>query len=139
MRAFARARRKRYRPEATAVIHLAACGRGRPRWWVTDGPLVPLRFHPSMRELATRVGGAPYRGHGASGGWRARLVRWPAITIGCLEDEGWPTGSGLASDTPEHVDPAALRGALDVAHRLVRALDADLAKRVQSLPASSTK
>jgi hypothetical protein len=139
MRAFARARRKRYRPEATAVIHLAACGRGRPRWWVSDGPLVPLRFHPSMRELATRAGGAPYRGHGASGGWRARLVRWPAITIGCLEDEGWPTGSGLASDTPEHVDPAALRGALDVAHRLVRALDADLAKRVQSLPASSTK
>ena len=84
-----------------------------------------------MRELATRVGGSPYRGHGASGGWRARLVRWPAITIGCLEDEGWPTASGLASDTPESVDPAALRGALDVAHRLVRALDADLAKRAE--------
>src|SRR6185295_7318105 len=87
MRAFARARRERYRPEATAVIHLAACGRGRPRWWVSDGPLVPLRFHPRLRELAASVGGAPYRGRAGGGGWRARNVRWPAITIGCLEDE----------------------------------------------------
>jgi hypothetical protein len=129
MRAFARSRRKRYRPEATAVIHLAACGRGRPRWWVSEGLLLPLRFHPRMRELARKAGGAPYRGHGASGGWRARLVRWPAITIGCLEDEGWPPGSGRAQDTPEHVDPAALRGALEVALRLVRALDAELGER----------
>jgi Peptidase family M28 len=129
MRAFARSRRKRYRPEATAVIHLGACGRGRPRWWVTDGSLLPLRYHPRMRELASRAGGAPYRGHGATGGWRARLVRWPAITVGCLEDEGWAPGSGRPSDTVEHVDPAALRGALDVALNLVRALDEDLASR----------
>lgn len=128
MRAFARARRKRYRPQATAVINLAACGRGRPRWWVSDGPLLPLRFHPRMRDLAGRVGGEPYRGHEAGGGWRARGVRWPAITIGCLEDDGWPTSSGQASDTPERVDQAALRAALDVALNLVRALDDDLAR-----------
>lgn len=129
MRQFARSRRKRYRPEATAVVNLAACGRGRPRWWVSDGPLLPLRYHPRLRELAQRSGGAPFRGHGAGGGWRARLVRWPAITIGCLEDEGPPPASGQDTDTPGEVDPVALRGALDVALRLVRALDDDLAER----------
>jgi hypothetical protein len=111
------------------VIHLAACGRGRPRWWTRDGGFIPLRFHPRMRELASRAGGAPHRGHGASGGWRARLVRWPAITIGCLEDEAWPAGSGQTSDTIDNVDPAAMNAALAVALKLVRALDEDLEKR----------
>ncbi len=130
MRDFARGRRKAYRAEATAVVNLAACGRGRPRWWVSDGPLLPLRYHPRLRELAAREGGgAPFRGHGATGGWRARLVHWPTITVGCLEDEGPPSGSGQAADTPDGVDPVALRGALDVALRLVRALDEDLAAR----------
>jgi hypothetical protein len=129
MRAFTRARRKRYRPEATAVINLAACGRGRPRWWVSDGPLLPLRFHPRMRVLASRAGGAPYRGHGADGGWRARLAGWPSITVGCLEDEGWPKRSGRPEDTVENVDPAAMNAALSVALNVVRALDEDLSSR----------
>ena len=90
---------------------------------------VPLRFHPRMRDLAARVGGAPHRGREGGGGWRARRVRWPAITIGCLEDDGWPPDSGRPEDTLDNVDPAALRGALDVALNLVRALDEDLGQR----------
>jgi hypothetical protein len=129
MREFVRARRKRYRAEATAVLHLAACGRGRPRWWVSDGPLAPLRFHPRMRELAARAGGAPHRGREGGGGWRARNAGWPAITIGCLTDDGWPARSGQSGDTAEDVDPGALRAALAVAVALVRALDDDLAAR----------
>ena len=129
MRAFVRGRRKRYRPEATAAVHLSAFGRGRPRWWVTDGPLIPLRYHPRLRELAARAGGASHRGHEATGGWRARLVRWPAITIGCLDGEGRPPGSGQTGDTADALDPAAMKGALDVALRIVRALDEDLSER----------
>jgi peptidase M28-like protein len=129
MREFARARRKRYRPEATAVVNLAACGRGRPRWWISDGPLLPYRYHPRLRDLAAQAGGAPHRGREATGGWRARLVGWPAITIGCLDGEGWPPGSGQSRDTEDLIDPASLRGALDVALRLVRALDDDLSQR----------
>jgi Peptidase family M28 len=136
MAAFVKGRRKRWRPEATAVLHVAACGRGRPHFWVTDGPLVPLRLHPRLRELAAQAGASPHRGHGASGAWRARRARWPAIAIGCLTDEAWPPGSGTANDTAERVDVAAMQAALVTCMALVRALDDDLAQRVA---ASSTK
>jgi hypothetical protein len=147
MRGYVRARRRRWRPEATAVLGVAACGRGRPCWWVSDGPLVPLRLHPRLRELAAavaaeepRLGARPHRGHGAGAAWRARRARWPAIAVGCLEDDAWPPASGTAGDTPERVDPAAMAAALELGLALVHALDEDLARQDdQSVAASSTK
>lgn len=137
LREFIRARRRRWRPEATAVVHLAACGRGRPRWWVSDGPVVPQRLHPRLLDLAQDVardeghlGARPYRGHGTTGAWRARRVRWPAIAIGCLEDDAWPRDSHTELDTPERVDPRAMQDALAFALALVRELDDDLARLV---------
>ena len=66
-------RRKRYRPEATAVIHLAACGTGPPAVLVQRRSPAAAVLHPRMRELATARGRTPYRGReGASGAWRAR-------------------------------------------------------------------
>jgi hypothetical protein len=133
MRGFVRARRRRYAPEATVVLHLAACGRGQPRWWVSDGPLLPLAFHPRLRQLAAAVGrdhgAVPYRGRGAGAGWRARAAGWPAITVGSLTDEGWAPDSHRPADTPERLDQGAMDRALDFALDLVRALDEDLASR----------
>ncbi|MDX6650992.1 MAG: hypothetical protein QOJ97_2943 [Solirubrobacteraceae bacterium] len=135
LREFVRARRRRWRPEATAVLHLAACGRGRPRWWISDGPVIPQRLHPRLLDLAAHVahdeghlGARPYRGHGTTGAWRARRARWPAIAIGCLEDDAWPRDSHTAQDTPERVDPRAMRDALAFALEVVRALDDDLGR-----------
>ncbi len=137
MREFVRSRRKRWRAEATAVVHLAACGRGRPRWWVSDGPIVGRRLHPTLAGLARdvaesepRLDARPYRGHGATGAWRARRAGWPAIAIGCLEDAGWPRDSHTPRDTADRVDPRAMRDALTFALTVVRALDEDLAARV---------
>jgi hypothetical protein len=137
LRDFVRARRRRWRPEATAVLHLAACSRGRPRWWVSDGPVIPQRLHPRLLDLAADVaydeghlGARPHRGHGATGAWRARRARWPAIAIGCLEDDAWPRDSHTALDTAERVDPRAMRDALAFALALVRELDDDLARLV---------
>jgi peptidase M28-like protein len=136
MREFVRARRRRWRPEATAVLSFEACGRGTPRWWVSDGPVVPQRLHPSLIGLAERVAedepsleARPHRGHGAGGAWRARRAGWPAIAVGCLEDDAWPRDSHTALDTPERVDPRAMRDALAFALALVRALDDDLSAR----------
>ncbi|HVE67686.1 MAG TPA: M28 family peptidase [Solirubrobacteraceae bacterium] len=134
MREFVRARRRRWRPEATAVLHVAACGRGRPRWWTADGPVVPQRLHPTMAGLAAEIaedhGARPHRGRGATGAWRARRAGWPAIAVGCLTDEAWPPDANTARDTADRVEPAAMRDALAFALALVRALDEDLAERV---------
>jgi hypothetical protein len=126
--------RPRWRPEATAVLQLGACGRGTPRWWRSDGPLVPQRLHQRLVALAERVAreephlrALPRRGHGAGPAWRARRAGWPAIAVGCRQDEAWPSAARQPTDTADRLDPQALRGALELALALVAALDDDLA------------
>ncbi|MDX6697570.1 MAG: hypothetical protein QOE65_967 [Solirubrobacteraceae bacterium] len=134
MREFVAARRRRWRPEATAVLELRACARGRPRWWVSDGAVVPQRLHPTLAGAAAEVASdhdaRPHRGRQASGAWRARRARWPAIAVGTLEDEAWSRDSHTDRDTPDRVDPRAMRDALAFALAIVRALDDDLAARL---------
>jgi hypothetical protein len=132
MREFVGVRRGRWRPEATAVLQVAACGRGTPRWWRSDGPLVPLRLHPRLTALAAAAGGAPRRGRGAGNAWRARAAGWPAIAIGCRTDEAWPPDARQPTDVATRLDPEAMRAALDLGLALVAALDEDLAAAVPS-------
>jgi hypothetical protein len=139
MRAYVRARRKRLAREATAVIHLAACGRGRPRWWASDGVVPPLRFHPRLLELCAEVardeghlGAGPHVGHGVSGAYPARAARFPAVTIGCLDADGLVPSSHQHADVPDRVEPEALRAALEFCLALVDRLDADVARRRRS-------
>ncbi|MFL5819802.1 MAG: hypothetical protein ACJ76S_03865 [Solirubrobacteraceae bacterium] len=134
MRSFVRRRRASYAPEATAVLHLAACGRGRPRWWTVDGPLVPLRLHPRLVAHCAQaardrrgLGAAPRRGHGAGAAWRARLARWPAITVGCLEPDGLVPDVGRAADSAGRLDAGAMGAALSFCLEVVKRLDAELA------------
>jgi hypothetical protein len=137
MREFVLSRRDRWRPEATVVLQVAACGHGTPRWWVADGPLLPLRLHPRLTALAAEVsqGGArdagpraaPRRGHGAGIAWRARVGGWPAIAVGCRDGAAWPPDARRSTDTAARLDPAALGAALDLCLALVAALDEDLA------------
>ena len=133
MRQFVRARRGRWRPEATAVLQVGACARGTPRWWVSDGPLVPLRLHTRLVALAGEVAAeerhlqaAPRRGRGPGAAWRARVAGWPAIAVGCREDPAWPRGARQSTDLPERLDPAAMRASLELGLALVAALDEDL-------------
>jgi len=134
MRAFVRRRRARYAPEATAVVHLAACGRGRPSWWTVDGPLVSLRLHPRLVAICAQAAGArpelgatPHRGHGAGAAWRARLAGWPAITVGCLDQNGLVPDVGQAADSAARLDREAMDASLSFCLEIVRRLDAELA------------
>jgi len=136
MRGFVRGRRRRYRPEATVVLHLEPCGRGRPHWWTVDGPLVPHRLHPRLRELCEAVAdeerhlrACPHRGHGLTGALRARLARWPAVAVGCLDDDEIVPGARQPGDRPGGVDPRAMESALEFCLALVERLDEDLGRR----------
>lgn len=141
MRAFVRARRRRYAPESTAVLHIAGCGRGRPAWWTVDGPLLSRRLHPALREHCAAVarrhpelGARPHRGHGAGAAWRARLAGWPAITVGCLDGQGLAAGLGRAGDDAASLDPGAMDGALRFCRAVVDELDAELGRRPAPAP-----
>ena len=141
MRAFVRRRRRRYAAEATAVLHLAACGRGRPSWWTVDGPLVSRRLHPRLVAICGEaandrpdLGATPHRGHGAGAAWRARLARWPAVTVGCLDEDGVVPDVGQASDSAQRLDRRAMDAALSFCLEVVRRLDAELGSRAGAQP-----
>jgi len=136
MRAWVSERRRTYAPAATVVLALAACGHGPPRFWTVDGPLLPLRFHPRLRDLATGVAfdeahlhAAPHRGHRAGAGFRARARRLPAITIGSVEGDSWAEGSHRPEDEARYVDGESLGAALEFCRALVARLDDDLGNR----------
>lgn len=142
-------RRSGVRAEEVAVLHLEPCGRGTPRWWTRDGPLLPLAFHPRLRAVTRRAAGqeaylraAPHAGHGVTGAYAARARGWPAIAIGCLDPRGHVPGRGRPGDTPDAVDPAAMQAALELCLALVDELDADLdeqaAREAAAQPAATT-
>jgi hypothetical protein len=132
---FVSSRRREYRPQDVVVLHVEPCGRGTPRWWVKDGPIAPLKFHPRLAGLAKQVaadeghlGARPYSGRGATGGWAARSRGWPAITVGCLEGHGFVPGRDQSGDVPDSLDPEAMQAALEFCLALVDALDEDLGR-----------
>ena len=55
LRRHLRARRRELRAGNTIVLGIAAAGAGQPRWWVSDGPLVPLPTLGRLRQLAART------------------------------------------------------------------------------------
>jgi hypothetical protein len=90
MRGYVRSRRRETRAEEIAVLEVLPAGHGSPIHRTHAGPLVALRLHPRLRELAA---GRPVRGHAFGGALEARRARWPAIAIGALT-AARPTPSG---------------------------------------------
>jgi hypothetical protein len=125
-------KRRRWDAERLAVLEIRPCAGGRPALWVTDGPLVPLRLHPRLIELAcaaSNATAAELRGRDASAAYRARRMRWPAIALGAVNDHGIAPRRRMPDDEPDTVDVAAMEAILELCLALATALDADLAKR----------
>jgi hypothetical protein len=133
LRRFVRARRHELAPENTIVIGISACGGGSPRWWQSDGALVPLAYHPRLRALCAGVargdpqlGAAPHRGRGATPAFSARMAGLPAIAVGCLDERGLAPRSRQPADTAAAIDRAAVDTTVELALMLVDAIDAEL-------------
>jgi hypothetical protein len=129
-------RRRRWDPARLAVLELRPCAAGQPRFWVRDGALFSLPLHPRLIELArgaardeAHLGAREHAGRADSAAYRARQARWPAIAVGALDRDDLAPRARQASDTPDTVDPAAMRATLELCLALVRALDDDLAAR----------
>jgi hypothetical protein len=145
LRRYLRSRRGERRAANTIVLGVAACSGGSPRWWCSDGPLVPLRYTRRLRQLAERVaadephlGATGNRGRGATPALPARIARLPAIAIGCLDRSGLVTRSHQSTDVAKTIEADALEGAVQFGLVLIDAIDAAVAEtqpRVSATPA----
>jgi hypothetical protein len=134
LRRYLRARRKELTPAGTVVLGIAACGGGLPRWWTSDGPLVPLLYNRQLARLCAQIvaddpdlSAAPHAGRGAAPALQARLLRRPGISIGCLDQRGLTPRSHQRTDTSAAIEPAALDRAVEFGLMLVDQIDAWLA------------
>jgi hypothetical protein len=134
LRRHLRRRRGELTPENAIVLGIGACGAGSPRWWRSDGPLLPLAYHARLRALCAGVArdepelrAAPHRGRGTGPALAARIAGIPAIAIGCLDERGLVRSSHQSSDLPDAVDQDAFGATLELALMLVDAIDSELA------------
>lgn len=145
LRRYLRAHREERRPANTVVLGVASCAGGNPRWWRSDGMLLPLRFARPLRELATRtasdephLAATPHAARGASPALPARRKRLPAITIGCLDERGLAPRSHHRDDIASAVDPRAVDAAVQFGLLLIDGIDsavADAQGRPSATPA----
>lgn len=144
LRRFLRARSPELTPENAIVLGIAACGQGSPRWWNTDGPLIPLAYHPQLRALCagiaqteTQLGATPHRGRGSTPALPGRMAGLPAITIGCRDERGLAARSHQPADTVTEIDRRAVDATLELALMLVDAIDTELTAPVGASSASA--
>jgi hypothetical protein len=133
LRRHLRTRRRELSPRDTIVLGVGPCGAGQPCWWVSDGPLVPLRYLARLRALAARLASGdgravPHRGRGTSPALPARARGLPALTLGAVDRRGLAPRSHQRGDVPEAMEPGTLDAVLNFALLLVDGLDAELAR-----------
>ncbi|MBV9311502.1 MAG: M28 family peptidase [Solirubrobacterales bacterium] len=135
LRKYLRARKHELRPANVVALGVAPCSAGQPRWWVSDGQFVPLRYSARIRELCSQLiqdepdlQASPYRGRGATPALPARAAQLPAIGIGSLDARGLTPRSHQVSDTAETIDETALDTTLELGLLLVDAMDGFLAR-----------
>jgi Peptidase family M28 len=140
MREFLVAHRGELDPDTTYFVCLDTVGRGRPRFEATAGWVVSYALDARLNELCEAIaavdaaGGRRYLAvplrHGRAGDSLPPRVRGHrSIGITSLNDDGYVPDRHTTSDTPEHVDPAALERAHGFALELVRQLDRDVGRR----------
>ena len=135
LRRFLRAQRGRRSATNTVVVGLGACGAGAPVWWLSDGSLLPLRYHARLRAAAAGLaasepglGLTAVRGRGATPALPARSAGLPAIAIGRVDELGLAPGSHTEADTPEQLEPRAADGTVQLVLMLIDAIDTDLGR-----------
>ncbi len=135
LRKYLRARRGELKSGNTVVVGFGPCGGGKPRWWDSDGALVPVRHFAGLRDLCRRMAAedpgldlAPTRGRANSPALRARLARLPSIAIGCLDQRGLVANSHQSTDTVDSLQKASLDGIVEIGLLLTDAIDGYLAR-----------
>ncbi|MHB8659255.1 MAG: hypothetical protein ACYC91_15125 [Solirubrobacteraceae bacterium] len=135
LREYLRTHRRSLEAASTVVIGIGPCGAGTPRYWHSDGPLVPMRYFKVLRTLCAQLaaadpglGLAGHRGRGSSPALPARLARLPAISIGALTADGLVPHTYQLGDTAAALDEQAMGRTLEFGLLLTDAIDGYLAR-----------
>jgi len=142
MRAFVRARRKRLDHENTYFVVLDSVGNGVVRYETGEGPAVTYEMDQRLVQLCEAIStadrgngdryrAAPLRNGFATDALPARLAKFRATAITCLDDGALvPANYHRPEDVPDRIDTGALDRAHDFTFELVRALDRDVGRRI---------
>jgi hypothetical protein len=115
MRAWMRAHRRELDPERAIFIDVENAGSGTPRWIVKEGPVLGLRYHPTLVELCEDAGdGRGIASRDSTPAFAARAAGFPAITI---------TARSALDYAPDRIDPDALDRTYDFCGALLERLD----------------
>lgn len=140
LRRYLRARKRVLRPANAVVLGISACACGTPRWWISDGALVPRRPFRALRQLAADVSSQtphlkarPVRSRSSSPALPA-AGRLPALTIGTFDPRGSVPRSHDPADTVQRVDQASMDQAVEFGLLLVDAIDGYLSRRSVTRP-----
>jgi hypothetical protein len=134
LRRHLRARRKEHTAANTIVVGIAPCSSGAPRWWSSDGPLVPLLYSRHLRGLCASIAGdeaelgaKSHSGRGTTPALTARILRRPAISIGCLNRHELVPRSHRPDDISSAIESSALDAGVQFGLMLIDEIDASLA------------
>jgi hypothetical protein len=136
LRRYLRARGQTLTAPNTIVIGVAASGEGNPRWFHSDGALLPFGYFKQLRKLsAAAASQSPHlrardhRGRGTTPALPARSRRLPAVAIGAVDQRGLAPRSHQPSDTPDRIDAGSIDRVVEFGLLLVDAIDAYLGSR----------
>jgi hypothetical protein len=141
MRSFIRSHRKSLDGEATYFIVIDAVGAGGVRYDVGEGLAVTYDMDRRLVQLCEAIAAAeregddrfaaqPLRSGFATDALPARLAKFRAIAITCLNDGSiLPAHYRRPEDVPKRIDQRALNRAHDFTLELIRALDRDVGRR----------
>ncbi len=102
----------------TTVLGLAASGAGEPRYWRSDGPLLP---HAGKLRPPDAL---PHRGRGWGPAYAAYARHIRALTLGALDPSGIAPRSHRPDDEPDAIEPGTPDRVLELALHVVDVLDA---------------
>ncbi|HEY1276918.1 MAG TPA: M28 family peptidase [Thermoleophilaceae bacterium] len=132
MRSFLRRHRRDLGRERTVFVNIDEVGVGSVRFARREGLLIATRSHRQLVKLCEEIAedeGAGARAivsRTASDGHAASSAGYPAVTITCRDALDHTPDHHRPTDTPDRIDPAALRRAEAFCDELLRRLDAEI-------------
>jgi Peptidase family M28 len=133
MRHWMKKHRRSLDPTRTVFVNVDTVGAGTVRFSRREGPLVTARMHPRLVALCDQIaaedagegryGARPVVMRGVTDALAARRRRFPAVTISCRDENDRPPQLHRVTDTPEHLDAAALERAYGFCSELIELID----------------
>jgi hypothetical protein len=136
MREFLRRHRSELDPTSTVFLNVDTVGSGTVRYARRVGPLWSAALHPRVLELCDQIaaedadegryGARPVVLRSIDDALAARRAGYPAISISCRGDDDRAPHLHRATDTPGHVDDAALERAFRFCSELIELIDEEI-------------